>query len=251
MNQILQRSFCIAMLLATSVATAVVIPYLDPRSQGINGARELVGWQTQINKWDMCSMYGSFSITPEFTKTFWDNRITQALFSDALVANTDNGCHLNCHNNDNSCGDTILIQGTKVADRNAQALMAENFYLPTDYSSTVKVHPSVKNFLVDFNYYQGLDEWVEGMYFRIHTPVTWTSWRLNYCENIISAGVNNDDPGYFNNTWSTTGTQGALDEDVYGLSRSQLLGSFGEFVSGGNSITGVTDITYDPLENAI
>ena len=52
---------------ATSVATAV-IPYLAPRSQGINGARELVGWQTQINKWDMCSIYGSFSITPEYTQ---------------------------------------------------------------------------------------------------------------------------------------------------------------------------------------
>jgi hypothetical protein len=263
MNQILQRSFCIAMLLATSVATAVVIPYLDPRSQGINGARELVGWQTQINKWDMCSMYGSFSITPEYSQTFWDNRINEALFSDALVVNTTNNtcyntcndtCVSTCHNNcDNSCGDTILIQGTKVAGRNAQALMAENFYLPTDYSSTVKVTPSVKNFLVDFNYYQGLDEWVEGMYFRIHTPVTWTSWRLNYCENIISAGVNNDDPGYFNNTWSIapTDTQGALSPDVYGLSRSQLLGSFEQFVSGNNSITGVTGITYDPLENAL
>jgi len=34
------------------VAVANVVPYLAPRSQGINGARELVGWQSQINKWD-------------------------------------------------------------------------------------------------------------------------------------------------------------------------------------------------------
>jgi hypothetical protein len=274
MNQILQRSFFIAALFATTVAVADVIPYLDPRSQGINGARELVGWQSQINKWDMCTMYGSFSITPEFTKTFKSNRITEALFSDALTTvTTSNGCNTGCHNNcntschnncntschnscntgcnthcnscDNSCGDTILIQGTEVLNRDAQALMAENFYLPTDYSSQITFHPTVENFLVDFNYYQGLDEWVEGMYFRIHTPVTWTRWNLNYCENVINPGVNNMDPGYFNDTYTPPDDSGST--GVYGLARNQLLGSFEEFISGGNSITGVEGITYDPL----
>jgi len=255
MNQILHRSLCIATLFATCVAVADVIPYLSPRSQGINGARELVGWQTQINKWDMCSMYGSFSITPEYTRTFWGDRITQALFGSALV-NVADSCHNSCSSSCDwhcssstcSCGDTILIQGTKVADRNSNALMAENFYLPTDYSSQITFRPRVENFLVDFNYYQGLDEWVEGMYFRIHTPVTWTRWGLHYCEDIISSGTLPMDPGYFNNTY--TPADNPLDADVYGLARSSLLDSFSEYVSAGDSIEGVTGITYNPLEKA-
>ena len=256
MNQILHRSLCIATLFVTCVAVADVIPYLAPRSQGINGARELVGWQTQINKWDMCNYYGSFSITPEYTRTFWGDRITQALFGNALVNGTDschNGCSSSCDwhcssSCDTSCGDTILIQGTKVTDRSSNALMAENFYLPTDYSSQITFRPRVENFLVDFNYYQGLDEWVEGMYFRIHTPVTWTRWGLHYCEDIISSGTLPMDPGYFNNTYTPSTTP--LDTDVYGLARSSLLDSFSDYVSAEGSIEGVTGITYNPLEKA-
>jgi hypothetical protein len=247
MNQILRRSFCITALLASCVATAVTIPYLAPRSQGINGARELVGWQSQINKWDMCCMYGSFSITPEYTRTFKPNRITEALFGDALVANTSccpTSCNSSCHNGDNCGCNTLLIQGTKVENRNSKALMAENFYLPSDYSSVITLEPRVENFLVDLNYYQGLDEWVEGMYFRIHTPITWTRWDLNYCEKIVDAGTEPMDIGYFNNTYTSTTTSG------YGLARESLLTSFQQYANDCKSITGVDGIVYNPLQRA-
>jgi len=253
MNKTLRHSFCVAALLASCVATAVTIPYLAPRSQGINGARELVGWQSQINKWDMCCMYGSFSITPEYTRTFKPNRITEALFGDALVTNTSSCCPPSCDpccddRHDNDCGcNTILIQGTKVANRNAKALMAENFYLPSDYSSEITLKPRVENFLVDLNYYQGLDEWVEGMYFRIHTPITWTRWDLNYCEKIVDAGTQPMDPGYFNNTYTPANPH---DVNVYGLARTSLLNSFQQYANGGASITGVDGIVYNPLERA-
>jgi hypothetical protein len=32
--------------------------------------------------------------------------------------------------------------------------MAENFYLPSDYSSVITLKPKVENFIVDLNYYQ-------------------------------------------------------------------------------------------------
>ena len=243
-NKFAHHFLCIAALCATCVASADVIPYLAPRSQGINGARELVGWQSQINKWDMCCNYGSFSITPEFTRTFHTQRIAEALFCDALTT-ASNSCYNNCHNNCNSnCGDKILIQGSQLSGRNSKALMAENFYLPTDYSSIITLKPRVQNFLVDFNYYQGLDEWIEGLYFRIHTPVTWTSWDLNYCEKIVNAGTNPMDTGYFNDTLSYNET------GSYGLSRSKLLESFEQYISDVKSIEDVTDITYNPLKAA-
>ena len=252
MNQILHRSLCIAALCATCVASAHVIPYLAPRSQGINGARELVGWQSQINKWDMCCNYGSFSVTPEFTRTFHTHRITEALFCDALATVSNscyNSCNDSCHNGrhndcDSNCGDTILIQGSQVSGRNSKALMAENFYLPSDFSSKITFKPCVENFLVDFNWYQGLDNWVEGMYVRIHTPLTYSRWNLDYCEKITAKGVNNTEPGYINDTFTMTETA------TYGLLRSQLLNSFGEYVSECKSIEDVEGITYNPLKSA-
>jgi hypothetical protein len=250
MNQILQRSLCIAALCATGVVSATTIPYLAPRSQGINGARELVGWQSQINKWDMCCNYGSFSITPEYGQTFRPHRITEALFSDALVGNDschnhcDSTCHNDCSDDDcNSC-DKILIQGSQVADRNAKALMAENFYLPTDYSSEITFKPKVQNFIVDFNYYQGLDEWAEGLYFRIHTPLAHTRWNLHYCENILEAGVNPMDAGYFNDEYTF------VDSTTIGLDRDALLENFGQYVSECKAIESTDTITYNALNAA-
>ena len=145
-----------------------VVPYIAIRSQGFNAARELVGWQLLINRYDMDCTYGAFSITPEYQRTFKPNRLAEYLFCDAL---TNNGCSSSCS--------TFKVQGTKVTDRSPRALMAENFYLPTDFSSEITVLPEIDNFLVDFNFYCGLDEWAPGMYFRVHTPICHTRWNLH------------------------------------------------------------------------
>ena len=246
MNKIIQRTLSIAALCATCVVSATTIPYLAPRSQGINGARELVGWQTQINKWDMCSNYGSFSVTPEFGQTFRQNRITQALFCDALVS-TSSCCNTSCHNNCNdTCCDKILIQGSALEHRNARALLADNFYLPTDYSSEITFKPKVQNFMVDFNYYQGLDKWAEGLYFRIHTPLTYTRWHLNYCEKVLEEGDNRAAVGYYNSAVvfdpATTTS--------YGLARTDLVDTFEDYVSNCKTINSTDTITYNPLNSA-
>ena len=251
MNQILYRYLCITTLFTAYRALADVVPYLAPRSQGINGARELVGWQSQINKRDQCCNYGSISITPECSRTFWGDHITQALFADALVTTTG-GCHSSydwhCSSTASCCGNTLLIQGSQVGDRDALALMADNFYLPTDYSSKVTFRPRVENFLVDFNFYKGLDGWVEGMYFRVHTPLTYTKWDLNYCEEIVSPGILPTDPGYISNTFVVTDVDDS--EVIYGLSRDQLVASFSEYISKDESIENVPGVTYNPLTKA-
>lgn len=207
-----------------------VLPYLSIRSQGINDARELVGWQTQINKAGMCETYGSFSITPEYTRSFNSNRIAQALFCDALE---DNCC-------DRS---TLNLQGSEVVNRDAKALMADNFYLPTDYDSIIEVKPRIDNFLVDFNMYLGLDGLHEGLFFRIHAPVVYTRWDLNYNETILNAGSNAYDPGYFSSTVTSTVAP-------IGLARSFLLNSFTQYANDGLSIEAANGTTYDPLTNA-
>lgn len=233
MNKMFQHLLSIAALLSFGTALADVIPYIAIRSQGFNAARELVGWQDLINRYDMDCVYGAFSITPEFTRTFKDYRLAEALFCDALA----------CKACDNHCS-TFFVQGTKVTDRDTKALMAENFYLPTDFSSEVTVQPRIDNFLVDFNFYVGLDEWCNGLYFRIHTPICHTKWHLNFCENIIAEGTSNYDPGYFN---------GTLEGDYpneYGINRGKLLNSFEEFIVDNRAINGVTGITCNSLNHA-
>ncbi len=282
MKQVLKFSMYAATLLAASCAHAAV-PYLSFRSQGINGAREMVGWQTQINKYDMCRFYGSFSVTPEYTRSFWDCRLAEALFGQALVGSMlpssatpsvsnnlgfgccnsgcNNGCNSGCNNGcgrgsgwglGGGCGDccdrsVISVQGSKVANRNPNALLADDFYLPTDFSSNVSFRPRIQNFIVDFNLFLGFDEWCEGLFFRVHMPVCWTKWQLNMCENIQAAGQNPADPGYYNDTIETA-TDGS--GNLVGLQRDFLLNSFEQFASGQGSIQNVSGITYEPLRFA-
>ena len=163
--------------------SATVLPYLSFRSQGFNAARELVGWQTQINKSGMCDFYSSFCITPEYTRSYWPKHLAECLFGNTLVNSACTGCQLMCTP---SCKDSpatissagfmnsqkvIKIQGTKLINRDPHALMAENFYLPTDYSSEISFKPVIDNGIVDFNLYLGLDNVYQGLYFRIHAPI--------------------------------------------------------------------------------
>lgn len=244
MNRILPRTLLLSMLCTSYVAMADVVPYIAFRSQGFNAARELVGWQTQINKSCMDSIYGSVSITPEFTQSFNPHKIAECLFSDALTNNS--GLH-NCNRN-NACEKSLIkIQGTKVQNRDPKALMAENFYLPTDFESDVRFTPRIENFLVDLNLYVGLDTYIEGLYFRIHTPICYTRWNLNFCENIINPGENAYDVGYFDNQFTPTNFS---DPTVHGLSRSSLLSSFEQYACAGDSIADTELITYQGLNRA-
>ncbi|HML19011.1 MAG TPA: hypothetical protein PKD74_00340 [Candidatus Dependentiae bacterium] len=229
MKQILRISFALAILCSCG-AHGVTLPYLSIRSQSVNAAREIVGWQTQINKADQCATYGSFTITPEYTRSFHPNQISQALFGDIL---TQNCCERA----------SFKIQGTKVANRDPQALMAENFYLGTNYNSVVTVQPRIENFLVDFNMYIGLDGWHEGMFFRMHAPVVYTRWALNYEENRLNAGNGGYDPGYFTNVVTST-------LNPQGLSQDYLLNSFAAYATDGLAIASVNDTSFDALENA-
>lgn len=228
-------------LLSLIPMTATVTPYLAFRSQGINGARELVGWQTQINKYDPDSWYGSFSVTPEYTQSFRSSRMTDWLFCDALtdISSTQN-------HNDSCIRQGIKIQGMQVENRDPQALMAENFYLPTDFSSLITFKPVIDNILVDFNFYVGLDDWLEGLFFRIHSPLCHTQWNLNFCEHILDRGSQNYDVGYFDNSYAPDFS----DPLVHGITRDQLLGSFTEYACEGKAITDRDGIHYHGLDHA-
>ncbi len=177
-----------------------VAPKFTIRSQGTNALRRLVGNVGKMNLEEECG-YGIFSIMPEYTRSFRSNKIAECLFGDAL------------------CGDdALLIQGSQVVDRNERALLADYFYLPTDFASIVTIKPLVQNFLVDFNFYMGFDTaCMNNMYFWLQAPITWTKWSLGYEERVIDPGTNAYPEGYF--------TPNAIPRD-------QLLRNFSQFAQG-------------------
>jgi len=175
-------------------------PKFTIRSQGANAARRIVNTVGKINLDEECG-YGNFSITPEYTRSFRSNKIAECLFGDAL------------------CGDdALLIQGSLVSDRNERALLADYFYLPTDFESIVTIKPIIQSFLVDFNFFMGFDAGcMNNLYFWLQAPITWTKWDLGFKERVINPGV-------------TGFVEGAFTPNA--IPRDQLLNNFSQFAQG-------------------
>lgn len=159
-----------------------VAPFVQWRSQGRDTARKLVGTTSHhIYLHDMETFYGTFSITPQYDQTFHANELLDCYFGASLY---------NCNN--------LVIAGSLANGYNpTKDWMAENFYLPRDFKSTIQFNPIVQNFLVDFNLYIGLDEWVKGLYLRLYGPVVNNRTSLNPCEFIESPGTIGYAPGFF------------------------------------------------------
>ncbi len=176
-------------------------PYFSIRSQGLDTARGLVGLTHFINL-DRDCFYGTVSVTPEYTRSFRSSDIVKCLF----------GCDIGTKD----CP-TLHITGSRVPNRGACDWLADYFGLPTDFESVVRFEPKVQNFIADFDLYLGLENWVHGLYFRIHAPAVRTRWKLGFCESVQNAGSNGYDAGYFN---------------ISGVDRTDLLNSFTEFITG-------------------
>ena len=129
------------------------------RSQGSNTARQLVGWQTEIHKPEMCEFYGASYLAFEYTRSFNSCGIARALFG----------------------SDTLKFAGSLVKDRRADELVADNFGLDRHFRGKLKFKPRIENFIFEFGFYLGLDQWVQNLYLRIHAPVVHTRWSLGSC----------------------------------------------------------------------
>ncbi len=144
------------------------------RSQGANTARELVGWQWEINKPEMCENYGAAYLAFEFQRSFRDKQLARAMFGQT-------GLH---------------FAGSAVTDRLPNELLADNFGLATDFRGAIFFNPRIENFIADFGFYLGLDCWAQGLYFRLHAPFVHTRWNLDLncgnCVRIESGSFNED-----------------------------------------------------------
>lgn len=187
--------------MASVYAARDVTPTIVNRSQGRDGAWKLAGLsnKTHLNS-DEESTYVNLNSNLAYAQSFRANRLAECLFGDDLV-----GCN------------SIRIQGSDVADRNANAWLADYFYLPSDYDADFSINPKVTSGLANLDLYVGLDGWVDGMYLRVHGPIVWSKWDLKFNELCDQNFTNSHREGYF--TWD-------------GMSNDQLLETFGDYARG-------------------
>lgn len=147
-----------------------------PRSETVNAARSLAGWQEHINDYDVGRTYWSFYIAPEYKRSFNNQQLVDFLLGG------------------NSC---FAVQGSRLPNRSTQcALLADYFGLPQDFSSSICFHPQITDFIFDMNFYLGLDGLCEGLYMRFHAPVVHTKWDLNLYECVDMKGTSTYPAGY-------------------------------------------------------
>lgn len=187
--------------MASVYAARDVTPTIINRSQGRDGAWKLAGLAEKVHlNSDEEETYMNFDAAIAYGRSFRSNRIAECLFGDDLI---------NCN--------SIKIQGSDVADRHANAWLADYFYLAPDYDSDFSIRPQVQNALVNLDLFVGLDGWVDGMYLRVHGPIAWSKWDLKFNELCDQNFTGSFRPGYFTHE---------------GMSNDQLLETFGEYASG-------------------
>jgi len=145
-----------------------------PRSQGTNIVRDDVGWSTLVNLPAQDDFYGVFAFTPAYTRSFKPQEFINFL--------------LKCP--------TLTVSGSQYPDRGSQDVLADYWGLPSDFQSILCFDPKINNFILDLNFYFGLDQAVNGLYVRINAPITQTSWDLNMREFVKNQGVNGSPAGY-------------------------------------------------------
>ncbi len=227
MNARVVTGILATLILSTTIVSEKtnITPYFGIRSQGLNAPRHLVGAIQQVYTVDRNALYGTLAVALEYSRSFDHEKITQCLFGTK------------------DCP-TVTISGSQVADRDACDWLADYFYLPTDFKSTLNFKPVIDNVLLDFNFYISLDDWTDGLYVALYAPLTHSRWDLNFCETVEMKGTNSHAPGYF-----TPNT----------LQRKELLNNFEEYVNGCvigpftqtiGSTTTVPPVTFQRLRNA-
>jgi hypothetical protein len=185
--------------------------------------------------------YGTFNIGVEYTQSFHNNRIAECLFGPAVAPNQSlsstffNNCNSSCNSDcDNSVTVNVVGSQAPTPANGTSDLIADAFLLPRDFSSNIRFSPQISNVNVPMHVYIGFDEWIQGLYFRVYAPITWTRWKLEANETIVNQGT----AGY---------VAGEISPVV--VPASSLYQSFLAYTSGGSITlpTSTPNVIVDPL----
>ena len=197
-----------------------------PRSQSVNAARDLVGWQDEIHRYEPESNYWVFAFTPEYTHTFNNNHLVDQIFG----------------------SECFTVTGSAVPYRKPTDLLADYFELPRDYQGTMSVSPFISQFIADFNWFVGLDRICSGLFFIVHFPVVSSKWDAGFDECTAAAGTMEYPAGYYSD--STIPRTGLLRNMRQYLGHDRTVGDVEEplayqkviGLTGRNVETGLSDV---------
>jgi hypothetical protein len=181
---VLECAYCVLfnglLILTFSSLTAApesiypILPLYSIRSAGQNEAREQVGLTQHTNITSDKNMYGTFAITPAFNRSFSPGHLALPLFGRDLQAG-------NITTLTSSTPSVIGISGSDIVLRNDKDWLADYFFFPRTFNSSVSFEPRIQNLLVDVDFFFGMDAWARGLFMRITSPICWSEWDLNPC----------------------------------------------------------------------
>lgn len=178
------------------------VPYYSIRPQGVDAARELAGWTQSINQYDYGCVYGSLSLTGQYSRSFNGVNIANSLGFSAPTQ---------------ECGLSFFsVKGSASNPRSPFNWLAENLYLSPNFAGLEQLEPLIENVVVDLDYYMGLDTLLKGLFFRINAPINFSRWNLRNVGG-GSSQTSGYEPGNFN---------------AAGVDVSQLLTSIDEYFNG-------------------
>jgi hypothetical protein len=175
-----------------------VAPYFGIRSQANNGAQMVLNTQAKLFPQDQ-ETHAQLNITAEYQHSFQYKKIANILFGQALQT-TGSGAPF------------IRISGSQASSRNAFDLLADNFYLPVNFISTMSIRPSIETYLAHLRCNLILNEWVDGLSVEFYLPIVHTKWRIKTNETVLSTNLANSVPGYLVSDNSLT--TGLLQQDA-------------------------------------
>ena len=143
------------------------------RPQGVNAARELVGWQSLINR-DEEENYHEGVIDVTYAQSFNSYRISNFLFSSL----------------------PLTFSGSRSANRGSNDILADYFGLPSDFQSSICFNPLIRDVIVGLDSYYAFNDLLNGVYVRAYMPINYTSWNLRSCESVQDNGTNFYPAGY-------------------------------------------------------
>lgn len=158
----LLQALAFSSLTITYHSLAKHITTFIPRSQGSDTARELVGWQRELYRC-YTENYCAIAATAAYTHSMHTGNIARDLLTSRC----------------------LTFSGSHRTDRQPTDILADYFGLPVDFLGTLAIDPRIENYIIDLNLYFGCDELYNGLYLRIHAPITHTKWTLGLDSCIV------------------------------------------------------------------
>lgn len=255
--------------------------HFSPRSQGMDTARWLVGKQRPTHSFDTDELYGDFSITAAFTRSFKTEKIGK-YFVPSVITTADSCCTTcnTCCNNSSStaCNSTCSScssncdSGSSCCTCNCFTLGPDAYELTTAEEATVHaraedfgvnctgtacLYPRISNFIIDFDLYVGLNEHIKGLFVEIHAPVVHTWWDPNCCVCEEAACTDSFDTYLMSddatkNSVGTTSVKRALKGNfVWGDLAPESTLNYAQICSGRQTRTRLADLRFGIGYNAI